>query len=235
MKKSLLLTALLLAAATTASAQFAGGKSNGAHSSNTASTENWNRVFVSYNPMSLKTSIEDGADLDLNGFSVGYSHGFSLSRNLPLFIELAPQVTYAFAKEDTIDILEEGSYYEEIAAEISRSYLALNVPVSVAYKFSLRNENISLVPYLGLNFRGNILAKEKFTSDGESDGAKMNCFDENDMGEDYTWNRFQLGGQVGVGMNYKHLYVGVGYTFDFMELAKKTKVSMVNITVGYNF
>jgi len=53
--------------------------------------------------------------------------------------------------------------------------------------------------------------------------------------KDYTWKRFQMGWQVGVGLNYNSLYIGVGYTKDFIELCKKTKMGYASITLGYNF
>ena len=60
------------------------------------------------------------------------------------------------------------------------------------------------------------------------------------MGDkDYTWNRFQLGWHVGVGFNYKALYLGVNYGTDFINAYKhkKSHVSSGNlaVTVGYCF
>ncbi len=211
MKKTLLLTVLLLAAATTASAQFAGGKSNGAHSSATASTESWNRAFASYNNISVNFDVEGADDYSLNGVSVGYERGFSVSHNIPLFIKVSPQLTYAGGSEKGV----------------KTTYMGVNVPVSAAYRWAVGK--VSIEPYAGINFRVNIIGKQKIGD------YKRDCFKKEDMGEDATWNRFQLGGQIGVGVNYNKLYAGIGYGFDFMELAKKTKLSTLSITIGYNF
>ena len=54
-------------------------------------------------------------------------------------------------------------------------------------------------------------------------------------GKDNQWKRFQMGWQVGVGLTYNSLYVGVGYAKDFMELCRKTKVGTATITLGYTF
>ena len=229
MKKLFTLAVLLLATATTASAQFATGKSGGSKGGNTASTENWKRIFVSYNAISIEKQ-------DPDGFSLGYAHSFNIARSLPLFIEIAPHVTYGFATIKSGDMNFDFDFddydfddddYDTSDPKIS--YLGVNIPVNVAYKFAIGNSDFSLVPYLGLNFRVNVLAQYK------AGDYKLNYFNKNDMGEDGKFKRFQLGGQVGLGFNYKHLYAGVGYGFDFMELAKKTKMSVVSISLGYNF
>lgn len=64
----------------------------------------------------------------------------------------------------------------------------------------------------------------------------MNMFDKDDAGgKKNTWKRFQMGWQIGVGLDYNKLHVGLGYTKDFMELSKKLKTSSVLVSLGYNF
>lgn len=66
--------------------------------------------------------------------------------------------------------------------------------------------------------------------------SSMNMFDKDDVGgEKNTWKRFQMGWQIGVGLDYNKLHVGLGYTKDFMELSKKLKTSSVLVSLGYNF
>ena len=65
---------------------------------------------------------------------------------------------------------------------------------------------------------------------------KKNNFDKKDTGsKDSQWKRFQMGWQIGIGLNYNKLYVGVSYGKDITELCKKTKLSTTSITLGYNF
>lgn len=76
------------------------------------------------------------------------------------------------------------------------------------------------------------------TSGSGSEGTKQsaNMFDKKDTGDkDLTWKRFQMGWQIGLGLYHNQYYVGVGYTKDFTELCKKTKVGYANISVGYCF
>lgn len=57
--------------------------------------------------------------------------------------------------------------------------------------------------------------------------------------KDATWNRFQMGWHVGVGLQYKPFYLGVTYGTDFIK-AYKHKDAGVNsgnlaVTIGYCF
>lgn len=74
--------------------------------------------------------------------------------------------------------------------------------------------------------------------DLEEDGKKqnINMFDKKDVGsKDAVWKRFQMGWQIGIGLDYNSLHVGLGYTKDIMELCKKVKTSSVMVSLGYNF
>jgi hypothetical protein len=100
----------------------------------------------------------------------------------------------------------------------------------VAYRIEL-SEGLSLAPHAGINFKGNLLSKIKYTSGKES--KTYNNFKKDDVGKDYTWKRFQIGGQVGAGFNYNGYYLGYQYQFDFMELYKKTKLPTHSIVLGF--
>jgi hypothetical protein len=105
------------------------------------------------------------------------------------------------------------------------------VPVNLAYKIGL-NDNISVVPFVGVNFKLNLLAKEKYEDDEASES--FSYFDKDDVGSDAQWNRFQFGGQLGVGINFKKLYLGYQFQWDFSELAKKTKMPSNSVVLGIN-
>ena len=55
------------------------------------------------------------------------------------------------------------------------------------------------------------------------------------MGKDNTAKRFQFGWQIGAGLSYNALYIGLSYNIDFTKVAKKTKTSNFAVTLGYNF
>ena len=136
-----------------ASAQF----SNNGNSSSVTVQDNsdWNTIYAEWNPGSInnkdKSSKYDPTDGSFNGFSLGYTHAFSLSANIPIYLETGVAGQYAFK-----------SYTEEDEDgwELKYSLLSLKVPVNVMYKFNL-NEIVSIIPFFGISTRGNLIGKVK--------------------------------------------------------------------------
>lgn len=201
MKKiTLMLAIAMMAIATNASAQFVSG---GTRSSMVADTDNYSRLELGYSPV---TVLEE---LDLTGLSLGWTKGISLTQDLPLFLEVGANVMYSF-----------GEKYD-----IETSLLSLNVPVTVAWKFS-PTESISLIPHAGLNLRGHILGTMSY------DGEDLDLFD-SDEGDG---KRFNVGGTVGLAANFNKFMVGLGYTFDFNETWEEAdKINYLTISIGLKF
>lgn len=200
-KLSFVLTVALMTIATTASAQFAnsGKKSNGA----VANTENYSRARVAYNAFSFSG---DGVSLDLTGISLEWTKGINIASNMPLYVETGLNVMYAFGSKSGVDT----------------NYLGVNVPVLLTYKIT-PNDTMSILPYAGLNLRGNILGDQ---SDGD---YKMDFFD------DYDAKRFGVGASLGVNLDFKSLSVGLGYTFDFTEMMEGVDVNYFSVAIGWKF
>lgn len=218
----------------------------------------WDRISVSFTPTKIITDVKGAENYNLTGFSIGYEKGFSIANNIPLFIETGGNIQYAFKNFDNEDLEDTNLKIEGIPYEtkMTISTLNLKVPVNLAYKLSLGN--VSIIPYVGINFKINLLAKAKYSLEDSDDLnsiydsedeywesleeredrnlQELNLFDKKDTGsKDSQWKRFQMGWQIGVGLDYNKLHVGIGYGKDFMELYKKTKTSAVAITLGYNF
>lgn len=251
--KSLLLVALL-AIASSVSAQFANTNvSSSGNKMRSVDTEGWEKVYASYNPLKIVSDSKNGIDRDFTAFSLGYSKGYSISKDFPLFAEVGVEATYGFntLDKDDEDMEHLETYYGDL--EVKNTYLSVNVPINLAYKFTLAEKNISIVPYVGVNLKGNIIAKSKmdfvdFDDDGYYDSEKefwedyddmkqeMNMFDKKDVGsKDAQWKRVQFGYQLGIGLYYNQIYVGVGHSKDMSELCKKVKMSKTSITLGYTF
>lgn len=255
------LSLTLFAIASTSSAQFVNSNENPSSSvkaTRQADTEGWSRIAISYNPTTIFIDEKGADNLNLTGFSLGYTKGISISKQLPLFVEAGINAQFALKKFDSEDAEDTGliSNIEGYEVENKITTMNLNIPVNLAYKFNAGN--VSIVPYAGINFKINILGKTKYSLEDPDDlknsyyededefweileedyeqKQSINMFDKKDTGDkDYTWKRFQMGWQVGVGLNYNSLYIGVGYTKDFIELCKKTKMGYASITLGYNF
>jgi len=188
-------------------------------------SKGWNTIYLQWNPSSF--SPEVGSSESFTGFSVGYNHAFGLTQSIPLYVEAGIGVQYSFW---------DGTYLGIPDCKIK--LLSAKVPVSLMYKFDIPNSTISIVPNAGLDMRFNILGKLKNDEYEEYlKKSSFNLFDKDDMGgDDYTWNRFQIGWHVGVNFMFNNQFlVGASYGTDFSEIAKNSKVHTGSITLGYCF
>ena len=250
--KSLLIVALLAMVSSSVSAQFANtNASAGGTNMRSVDTNGWQKVYVSYNPIKAIIDVKGADDMDFTGFSLGYSKGYSISKDFPLFAEVGVEGTIAFNTIDKDDNKELSTPYGDL--EQKTTSLSVSVPVNLAYKFTVAEKNLSIVPYIGVNLKGNIIGKTKnefvefnggysyesedeYWKENEDHKQEINNFDKKDVGDkDAQWKRVQFGWQLGVGLYYNQIYVGVGYSKDLSELCKKTKVSKTSITLGYTF
>lgn len=224
--KKVISLAVMAMLAVSASAQLASDMS----ATDIDAPGSYNLVGVSYDNLRLSGKNYDfGNDKSwgLNGFGVEYTHGFSLSSSLPMYLEAGFKFNIGYGSK-SID-----EDYDDYSYKIKMQMMRLNVPVSYAWRFNV-GDGMAVTPYAGLDFRFNVLGRIK-----ANDDEWMSVFNEDDMGEDETWNRFQLGWHIGVGFNYKHLYVGVNYGTDFINAFKYKKSSVssgnLGITLGYTF
>lgn len=225
--KKFLLVAMLAVFTSSAFAQLMTGKSAAFAKEE---SRNWNYIYVQYNPGVF--SPKEGSSKSFNALSFGWNIDFALSQSIPLYLETGIGMQWSFYSEDE-------TYYLTTALSTKRettfNMLSAKIPVGVGYKFDIPNAPISIVPNAGLDFRINALAESEIKVGGNS--TKYDMFSSNDMGgSDYTWNRFQVGGHVGVNaIFWKKLLVGFSYQMDFSEIAKDCHVYQGNLTVGYCF
>lgn len=228
-----LLTCGMLLVSTAAFAQFSnagGSKSTSSRSGGLVKkTDSYSRIYVGYNPMTVSTDYEGVDDVTLHGVSFGYTRGISLSKSLPMFLEVGGKVAFNFKKDSDDDD------YESI--ETKQKALSVSVPVNFTYKLSFGDGNISLSPFFGLTFKGNVLAKEteEVTYNHRTEKETYDYFDKDDVGKDGQWKRFQAGWQIGANLDIKQFSLGFHYGSDFNEICKKTTTSNWAVTLGYNF
>ena len=256
MKKLTSLVAMLMMVSTSAFAQFANSGASST-SSSAADTDGWQGVTASYNIGKLSYDIEGAKDMDFDGFSIGYVKAFSISKSLPLFVETGLGLTYASGEEKGGDFgsydddygWDDGDYgydwydydygydydYDDFVAKMEYTYIGLTVPVNIAYKYTL-NEDIQIIPFTGVYLRAGVISKVKVDMGGES--KDYDLFDDKkakEIGLSDSWNRFQFGWQIGAKVAYKQFTAGISYGTDLNEIAKKTKMNNLSISVGYNF
>ncbi len=188
-------------------------------------SEGWQRIEASFAVQKFITEVDNHSTEDkTKGFELGYVQGINLTTRIPLFLELGGQLTWTHSKD------------EENGITNKQTFMSIGIPVNIAYKFSFANsETISIVPFIGPNFKFNLIGIEKYNDE------KISYFNKDDMGgEDNTAKRFQVGLNLGVGVNIsQHLYVGYRFQPDFtryIDLGNEENKTRTNyLTVGINF
>ena len=193
---------------------------------------NYHRVFVSYAPMSFSGDVGKSIDT-VEGFALGYQVGWSISQTCPLYLEGCLNARYNHSTEREED--------ENYKLSTFDNFLSLNIPISLVYKCSIE-EGLSFAPYIGVHFTGNIIGEETIElkyrgymyDSSLYTKEHISFFDEEKM-MGKTANRFQLGWQIGIGLNYKALYLGVGYSAEFSEYIDDVNTGGLTLTAGLNF
>lgn len=183
--------------------------------------DNYSRIFTGYNPLMLKKTIDD--DESAHGWSMGYIHGFNIVESQPLYLELGGEFVFNFKKLNEPTITKDFKLTHTVATY--RGY-SLIVPVNVTYKIPFGRSNVSLSPFTGFTFKGNLKAKEYI------DNKSYDFFDKDLMGKDYKWKRFQAGWQVGANLDIDAFYIGLHYGLDFYKISKGIHTSNWGISIG---
>jgi hypothetical protein len=137
----------------------------------------------------------------------------------------------------------EEDYYDDFEwkHENSVNVASINVPLAVTTPFQV--DNITILPYVGVNLRFNLFGKQKETVEASYDGEdlseskKYDLFNKDDMGG-YPLGRFQAGLNLGVNIEYEKYTVGIGYVNDFSPVYEAFITGTfraTTISVGYKF
>jgi len=224
-KIKFIVAAMFLAVSSSAFAQF----TNSSSQSSNVNADGWNTFYFQLNPSKISIDVKDSKNQSFTGLTLGYGKAIHISSSEPLYFETGIAVQYSFYKDDDDDY---ETYDDHMASA--------KVPLNILYNFQIPNSTIEIAPYLGATLRYNIWGEEKVTPNSKYKDEKektYNLFDKKDMGgSDYTWNRFQIGWQVGVNARFNSkLLLGLSYGTDFSEIYKKGKINTASITIGYCF
>lgn len=89
------------------------------------------------------------ADYSMNGLSLDWTKGISLTSSMPLYLETGLGATYASKSKDGID--EKWAY--------------LTVPVNVTYRYAIGNSGVTLSPFVGLYLRGSVYGNSSYDNE----------------------------------------------------------------------
>ena len=242
--------ALLFAIAamtTDASAQFvqSTATTNTAKANTTTSTApdcSGENFYLGYNIVSLEWSHDQRGwenAFPLNsGITAGYNKRMSLNvSSLPLYVDYGANFSYMFGSSEYTD-----DYYEiDYKYKNSVNVASINVPLAVTTPFQV--DNITILPYVGVNLHFNLFGKKKSSAkasyEGEyfSESETYDLFNKDDMGG-YPFGRFQAGLNLGVNIEFEKYTVGIGYVNDFSPVYEgflSGTFSATTISVGYKF
>ena len=220
-----------------------------------ANAEGYNRVALSYDwqhySMNKEYTGDKSEGRSLNGFGINYAHGFGVAENM--FIETGLNFNFGFGTEKG-EKASYGDYWFQSQQKMTN--INFRIPVNFVYRINV-SDDFKIAPYAGINFKLNLVSKIKDTFDGNLSKSELedlgyeeakwvNLYSDSkeNMGDkDYTWNRFQMGWQVGVGFEYQKYYLGVQYGTDFIPAYShnfdgyKPKVNSqaLKFSLGYTF
>lgn len=227
----------LMSIAMGASAQFSSSERVKAVSTSTPVSRGWNTVYFEWNPSSLN---KDEDFSHFTGLTLGYNHAFSLTEKTPLYFETGLGLQYSFSPKKGGQTRIWTTYVDYDA---KFWMLSAKIPFNLTYAIQVPNHNTTLLPYVGIGLRFNIVGKENenFNIEGNDFNKSFNIFNEDEMNQlaevnNSIWKRFQMGWQIGVKARIaKKLMIGAGYYHDLSEIRKDVKISGGNISVGCVF
>lgn len=235
---------------TTSFAQFSQSKSS-SNSSNEIS-KGWNSLYVQYNSIGTSYSLSSFNDRDedygdeyqkaidnsglsdkLNAFSIGYNRAINLTPSTPLYLKVGAALQYAFYSDETTD------HDVEVTLKFTANMLTAKVPVSLLYHIDIPNSDFAIEPFVGIDFKYNIIgtAKRTYKYYGKTKKDKIdNIFDKKKC-DGHQANRFQAGWHVGANFVYKKAFIGISYGQDFSKFHDDIdlKFNTLSATLGCRF
>lgn len=219
----------------------------------------WQSVWFDWNKSKVKSDYDQFNNIKFNQLSLGYSRAFSVSRDLPLFVEGGLGVQYSYDKETT----DWNKAAREKDATLSPIYhtdkyrvLSAVVPAHLLYRWDIPSSKLALMPYAGFNFRFNIVGRNhreaaliKDSAIQDFDKKSYDLFDDAEetqynaeTGQTTTtyshkaWKRFQWGWEIGVKLQWqKHYTIGLSWGREFNDFAQNSKLRTRAITLEYTF
>ncbi len=207
---------------------------NSGHKISLPTKDNCRRIGINYSSKNIEADgAKDGPFAEpWNGFSLYWISGSQILKNNPIFLEWGMKFNANFYTDST----SEG----KAEVEAFGYFMNVEVPVNVGYKVNV-SDGISVMPYIGLNVKGNLFGEYDVTTTYDGKKVDTYCFDidffdKDDMdGSKNTFKRVQLGWQVGAYVDLNKFYVNAQYGADFGEIAKDFTTNAFSVGVGLKF
>lgn len=171
----------------------------------------WNSLYVEYLPFKISS-------VSYNGAALNYSHAFSLTQKIPLYLETGLGGQYSFKKQDGI----------------TTHFASVKIPLNVLYEYDIPGTSISVDPFVGARLRVNVWGETKYNNDlfdGYGDNRSIDLFS-----DEVGCKRVQVGWHAGLKIHFnKVAFIGAAYGMDFMDFSKGSKIKEVAVSLGVDF
>ena len=195
--------------------------------------------------------IYNGSDLTVKDEEPFKQTGLGISINKPLsktiHLYLNYGVGFVFANykhEEKIDFPDpSGKIHPNMKQSIEYLYFSGVYKVNVGYLIRIPSTTIAFFPYVGAYARAHIGGKcylEYPSVDMEKRQiyqakTDYSLFTQNAQNDNNAWNRFELGGNIGVKAYFGAFMVGVTYGTTFTDLYEDTNVTETRLSAGLKF
>lgn len=194
--------------------------------------------------------IYNGSDLTVKDEEPFKQTGLGISINKPLsktiHLYLNYGVGFVFANykhEEKVDFPDpSGKVHPNMKTSTEYLYFSGIYKVNVGYLIRIPSTTIAFFPYVGAYARAHIGGKcylEYPSVDMEKRQiyqakTDFSLFTESNQ-NDNPWNRFELGGNIGVKAYFGAFMVGVTYGTTFNDLTDDTRVTETRLSAGFRF
>ena len=199
----------------------------------------YGRTYINYGDALVSWNKASDTNQTLFPFSKGVALGHlrtvGLSGALPLYVEFGVNAQYSYG-DRTSELLGVTTTYKA-------NMLAVNVPLHLSFNISLGG--IGIVPYAGINFRGNISGTQttEIKLGNTTTTEELRLFDDSDAkgaAGDNAWESFQAGLSYGVSLNLGRCTIGIGIVSDITPLADydddySATLTYKSLSIGYAF
>lgn len=201
--------------------------------------EGYGRTYVNYGEAVVNWSKGSDVNKDLFPFSksvaLGYLSTSRLIGALPIYVEYGINAQYTFG--------DKSSTLLGVTTNYQANMLAVNIPLHFALNLSFGK--IGIVPYAGINLRGNIFGEQvtEIKLGKTTTTEELRLFDDSEAegaAGDKAWERFQAGLSYGVSLNLGRCTVGVGIVSDLMPLVEfdndnNATLTYKTLSIGFAF
>ena len=197
----------------------------------------YTRISAGFSGMQIYSNVDEtkyDTDLFAPGGTVGLTYGRKLVEELDhkgaTYMEIGAELAY-----------NTGANVTDYDAETRINIMSAIVPISIGYKKLLTPQNYCMLFYGGISPKVNMLANMQYQVKGYDQKIEKDLLSVDDMGEEYTAERFQFGLHIGIGFEFDNIYVHYKchadlmpfQSYDYLDKAVQTRAVSHTLCISY--